>query len=144
MSKAQASVPAPAVALIPSREQIIDNFGELDRQIKQFAPTLKKYEELKVIIKSWYVTHPDEQPAFGDGHLYTLMVSPCEMEATPDKRVIWKTLGAKLAVAICTVTQKAAKQALESLGKSDQFEQCFTQARTGSRKLSVVARQQAA
>ena len=131
--------PAPAtVKLSPEQRTLVDEFGELDRKYRLWNPDLKRYEALKHIIKPWFRDLPGDQAATAQGTTYTLNVTPCEQESTPEKKRIYRLLGPKLFLEVAEITQKALKAALETLKKTDQFDQCFTKPRTGSRILSAV------
>jgi hypothetical protein len=137
--------PASSSSLIPGavpqtlpREQIIDEFGELDRKLKSLEPTRKRHEALKSIIKSWYEQFPSEQAAEEQGKQYLLIVSPREMEASPKLPEIFKLCGRsfKRFCKLVSVTQSAVKKAFGE----ESIEQCFLRERTGARKLTVVAK----
>lgn len=133
--------PAPAaVKLTPEQRALVDEFGELDRKYRLAKPDLDRYEKLKHVIKPWFSSLPGEQPATAEGNLYTLQVTACEVERTPQKAVISRLLGPKIFLEIADVTQKAVKAALEQLKKADQFSKCFSESRTGSRTLGAVAK----
>lgn len=141
---AKPSNPAPAapaqVKLTAEQRALVDEFGELDRKYRLAKPDLDRYEKLKHVIKPWFSELPGDQAATAEGNLYTLQVTACEVERTPDKRKIYRLVGPKLFLEIADVTQKAVKAALESLNKASEFAKLYSEARTGSRTLAAVAK----
>lgn len=124
--------PAP-----PTRADLVDEFGELDRQIAAFAPTKKRHEQLQGIIRSWFADHPSESPATVSGHVYTVQVSPRGEEryfSLKAKLQIFKRLGKEKALELFSITLKAVE---ESLGRGD-MEMLVSKANSGSRKLVPV------
>ena len=136
----KAASPIPLDQIL--RQKLIDEFGELDRQVKQFAPTAKRHEAIAKEIRSWYVNHPAEQGALAEGTLYEVQVSARGEErqfSLKAKLQILKELGRAKAMALFTITLKAAEEALGAA----RVAQLVQLERTASRKLVVVARQAA-
>jgi hypothetical protein len=136
-----AKIPGSTAAREPLLKTEIDEFGELQRRKDAFEadfPT-KRYESLKAAIKAQGDDQPADEEFSVHGLLYVVKVSARENEATPQRKKIYRLLGTGLFVEIVTITQKAVKQALETVGKSEKFDECFSFARTGTRKLTVVA-----
>ena len=123
-----------AVPKALTREQKIDRYGELDRQVQAFQPTAAEHQLLKDEIKSWYQDHPADQAAIAEGGLYTVQVSPRENESQVDKPKLLKLVGRIEFLKLCQVTLKAVK---ESLGEG-KLAELVTKERTGSRKLKCV------
>lgn len=145
------SVPGPVP--VPTRAELIDEYGEIDRELKLIEPKRKRLEELKVIIRAWYDQFPAERTFEEEGRLYKLVLSPREMEATPDIKEIFKRCldttpkviqalyarwGEKLIrfFELVSVSQKVIR---ERWGDKA-VEEVFRRERTGSRKLTVVAK----
>jgi hypothetical protein len=121
----------------PSRDQLIDEFGELDRQIQEFAPKVKRHKALQEVIRSWYQGHPADQPAIAEGHLYTVQVGARSEERYFDlkaKAAIWKRMGKAAALEAFNITLKAVE---EALGKFE-LEALVSKANVGTRKLIPV------
>lgn len=131
--------------LVPTRPQQVDEFGELDRQVKAFAPKLKRHSELQGVIRSWYQAHPPDLSALADGTLYEVHVSECGEErslSVAAKIKIFAILKKKRFVELVSITLKAVESAPE-LGEA-LLNKLATKERTGSRKLVVVAKAPAA
>lgn len=140
--------PRQSAPVTPSREQLIDEFGELDRRIQDFAPAVRRHKQLTELIRTWYTDHPAEQPALAEGHVYRIQVSPRTEERSfslAAKTKIFARLGKAKALELFSITLKAVEDAL---GKGD-MESLVSKAHSGTRKLipvliSPAERQQAA
>lgn len=123
----------------PTRQQLIDEFGELDRQIQEFAPKAKRFKVLQDQIRSWYEAHPADQPAIAEGTVYQIQVGARGLERffnLKAKTKIFTQLGKAKALELFSITLKAVE---DSLGRGD-MELLVSQALTGSRKLVPVLR----
>src|SRR5436305_493416 len=99
----------------PTRQQLIDEFGELDRRIDLFAPTVKRHKALQETIRSWYVDHPADQPAIALGDVYEVQVSARTEERYFDLKTkikIFGKLGKAKALELFSITLKAVEDAL--------------------------------
>lgn len=128
----------PALVIsAPTREQLVDEFGELDRLVQQFDPTKKRHEFLKDLIRSWYVDHPAELPATAEGDTYLVQVGargPERYFSLKSKSRIFTLLGKVRSMELFSITLKAVE---EALGKP-QLEALASKANTGSRKLVAI------
>lgn len=125
--------------LVPTRAQQVDEFGELDRLVKAFAPKAKRHEELQKLIRSWYQAHPPEKPDVAEGVLYDVLVAECGVERTlglKAKLKIFSIVGKAAFVSLVNLTLKAATTAVGE----PKVNELATKERTGSRKLVVVAK----
>ena len=130
----------PNLVLVqPTREQLIDEFGELDRQIQEFAPKAKRYKILQDTIRSWYADFPAERPDTLAGAHYLVQVSARTEEryfSLKAKAKIFSSLGKAKALELFSITLKAVEDAL---GKAV-LEDLVSRAHSGSRKLVAVAK----
>ena len=133
------------LAIVPSGSSVsrvdadlIDQYGELDRQVQQFKPIADKHAKLKAVIKSWYDDQPGEASAIAAGRLYEVQVSARENERTWSSMAkVYRAVGGCTAfLKICSVAIKAVE---EAIGKS-KAEALLVEERTGSRRLKVVAK----
>ena len=125
------------VSPTPTKAQIIDEFGELDRRVQEFAPVAKRYKLLQDLIRSWYVDQPAESPFVATGALYDVQVGARGSERYFDLKTrikIFAKLGKAKALELFTITLKLVE---ENLGKPE-FEALVSHAPTGSRKLVAV------
>jgi hypothetical protein len=130
------SIGIVALAVVPSQSALIDEFGELDRQVQAFQPIVSRHEELKKIIKSWYDDWPAEQAAIASGKLYTLQISPRENQRSiVSIAKVAKLLGAKVFQAMATVPIKALEDRLGKVAAA----KLLCESRTGSRRIKTVA-----
>lgn len=121
----------------PSREQLVDEFGELDRQIQILTPKIKRHEALKLQIRGWYQDLPADVPAIATGSIYEVQVSARGQERSftlKAKIKIFAKLGKARAMELFSITLKAVEDAF---GK-DELELLASKANTGSRKLVPV------
>jgi len=122
------------------RAALVDEFGELDRLTKQFAPTAARRDDLRKIIVGWAADLPTDQNTTYDGALYQVRVSECQEERNLDvkaKRKIFGILKLWRSMELFTITLKAVIAAPELggevLGELASYE------RTGPRHLVAVA-----
>ena len=123
----------------PTRQQIIDEFGELDRQIQEFAPKRKRYEILQGTIRSWCEDLPAAMPTTVEGEQYIVQVGARTEErffTLKAKAKIFSQLGKAKALELFTITLKSVE---DSLGKLA-LEELVSRAHSGSRKLVAVAK----
>lgn len=138
---------APAASQPVSREALIDEYGELDRQYRLWQPHEKRYEALKAEIKGWYENTPAEMPQVAEGTLYRLSLTAQQNESTPNLPLLWKKFGKAGFFKLVVIWKTAVAKALAGIGeKSDEeaVEAYFTKGRTGSRRLTAVLKTPAA
>lgn len=124
-----------------SREQIIDEFGEVDRQVLGFKPTLARHKALQAQILGWYLDLPGDQTITAEGKLYTVQVGMRENKRTLTNvkrafRMIQKAIGLDDLLGLITLPLKAIDQ---HIAIADQ-RTIVKQERTGPRDLTVVAK----
>jgi hypothetical protein len=104
----------------PLDEALIDEYGELARQMAASAPAAKRYKELTRIINLHYVNHPAGETATAEGSIYRILISEkCEeRKLNLAARIsLFALLGKERAMELFTVTLKAAEEAPE-VGKA--------------------------
>ena len=124
------------------QRKLVDEYGELDRKVTEFAPTKRRHEEVAKTIRGWYENAPADKSDVVEGAKYSIQVGARgeERHFSPKSRAaIFKQLGAKVAFKFFGITLKAATEALGEgrVAELTHFE------RTGSRKLVAVAKQPA-
>jgi len=121
------------------RTALIDEFGALDVEVKAFAPTKTRHEDLAKTIRAWY---PDEVlPAH---HATTAPGTSCDVLVGmrgEERHIvsmirIFKLLGKGRFLELCHIALKALE---EALGK-EAVEAQVVYKRTGPRKLTVLAK----
>jgi len=137
-------------ALVPTRAQIADEYGELLRRVaeaevritREVGVDKQRIDQVKEMIEAWYLKHPPEQPAVEEGKQYFLEATPCEFQKELDikaKRKLYTALKKKLGVdplELFSITQEAVKTTLGTAA----IEEFYTKERTGPRKFKVVAK----
>ena len=121
----------------PSRAQLVDEFGELDRQVTEFAPIARRHRSLQDEIRSWYSDTPRDQAATAEGHVYNVQVSPRSEErqfSLAAKVKIFAALKKQRFLELCSLTLKAVEM---ELGET-YVDLNVSKDRTGSRKLIPV------
>jgi hypothetical protein len=130
-------VAGPKLVQAQTREQLIDEFGALDRELQEFAPKQKRYKQLQDTIRSWYEDFPAERPDTLTGAHYIIQVGARTKErffSLKTKAKIFTMLGKAKAVELFSITLKAVE---EALGKPA-LEELVSEAYSGSRKLVAV------
>ncbi len=133
---------APQPISINSKAQMIDEYGELSRQIAEMKPNLARHKVLSDLLQSWYLEHPAGLPAVAEGHHYSLQIGPRENHTTILSIAnVRKAIGAVRFLEVCSITLKAIK---ECLGDGPAFDSLVSIDRTGPRSLKAVAKAKAA
>lgn len=121
----------------PTREQIGAEFLDLDRQLQDFAPTVRRHKILQEMIRGWYADWPADQPAVFEGSNYRIHVGARSAERYFDLKTrikIFAKLGKARAMELFSITLKAVE---DNLGNPE-FEALVSKSFTGSRKLVAV------
>jgi hypothetical protein len=124
-----------------TKEQKIDRYGELDRQIQLFAPVLAEHKELKAEIAGWFDSLPPDQPATAKGDLYTIQLAAKENERTiTDQKQAFALLRKFVgsldgAIALVSIPLGAA---IDKFIPKPLHAKFLEQARTGTRSLKPV------
>lgn len=117
---------------------LIDEYGELDRQIQQFKPVLDRHEKIKQIIKSWYVDRAPEATDVIHGRVYEIQIGAREKERTWESmaKVVKAIGGPKVLMGICAVAIKSVE---DLIGKT-KTEDLLIERQTGSRRIKAILR----
>jgi hypothetical protein len=119
------------------RAKLIDEYGELCRQLDEIKPVILRHKELGSMLQSWYVDAPADQPATAQGRLYTLQISPRDNQTTiTDIRKVYRVLGVSRFLELCSITLKAVKENVTP----KVYEGLIETHRTGFRTLKTVLR----
>lgn len=114
------------------QQALIDEFGELDRQVLEFKPRADRHKKLKDTIAGWFGTRPDEQ-CEAEGQLYRVRVGPRAVERKITKmRALYRFLGLAEFLRRCTFPLKT----LDSV--ADDPSKYVESAATGPRKVVAV------
>lgn len=116
------------------RAAIIDEFGDVDKQRKAFAPIEKRYGQLRDEIKSWHDSAPGAEEFTEKGTRWQLDVGTRADVTTVKIYAVFRKLGITKFLKACTVTLKALADFLPEA----EIDQLTTVARTGSRNISVT------
>lgn len=131
----------PGPVPVPTRAELIDRFGELDRRYRLWKPDEDEYEALKAQIKSWYENFPAEKAVAEEGKLYKVILTARINKSTPNIPKLLKKFGRaafrEMIVVYKTAVEKAL-QAMKERADEDAVDEYFTSGRTGSRRISVV------
>jgi hypothetical protein len=129
----------PIAAPIADRVQreMIDEYGELDRQVQMFAPMQARYEVLKKAIKSWFDSAPSDAEASVEGASYLLHISARERERkVRSMKQLCNEIGIDELLALVSVSLGP----LEDLIGKQRVAALVTDERTGSRRIKAVAK----
>lgn len=124
MGKLLALKQAPA-----NRAAIIDEFGDVEKQRREFAPTERRHKQLLDEIKSWYESLPGDKDAVEKGTRYQLAISMRANATTVDVKAAHKKLGLTKFLKACTLTLKALGEYLSQ----PEIDALTATDRTGSR-----------
>ena len=123
------------VSIQEKRSRTINEFGDLDRRIKEFKPVTERHRVLKEEIAGWFASHPADQPALAESDRYTIQLSPrAQQRSIISLAKIYRKIGQALFLKIATVPLKALDVACP-----DQDGLVVTE-RTGVRTVTAVAK----
>lgn len=118
-----------------NREKLIDEYGELCRQIDEIKPAIARHKLLGSMLQSWFEEVPAEESVAFAGRYYTLQASPRDNQTKlKDIRKVYKALGAAKFLSLCSITLKAVRESLPD----DLYQNLVETNRTGSRTLKTV------
>jgi hypothetical protein len=107
MGKLLALKTAPA-----NRAALIDEFGDISKLRKAFAPTEARHKQLQEEIKTWHADDDAATPFTEKGRRWQLDVSACSHVTVIDNRATYKKLGLPRFLKAVTITLKALKELL--------------------------------
>jgi hypothetical protein len=112
-----------------NRAALIDEYGDIERLRREFAPTEKRYEQLREEIKSWFEASPADKEFIEKGARYQLTVSMRANARIVDIAAVYKKLGLKKFLRACSVTLKALAEFLTE----PEIDALASSGRTGAR-----------
>lgn len=125
------------MGLANNRAAIIDEYGELSRQLAELDPIKSRHELLRKVIQGWFDAVPADEPAVMQGRRFTLQVSPKENSTKLKSiRAVFREMGENKFLDHCSITLKAVKDVLGE----ERFKNFATTDRTGYRTLKAVAK----
>jgi hypothetical protein len=108
--------PALQLVMTPterSRESILDEYGELDRQVRAFAPTKKRHEVLRTQILDMEPGLHAEQFITLSGSIYDVTISERENEShVLNMAKLYKAMTRETFLGVCKITVKVIEAAL--------------------------------
>jgi len=75
------------------RALIVDEFGELSRQVQLWQPTIRRRDELRRIIENWYALSPADQSAIAAGFAYQVVIGPRAEHRIINCQLLYEQLG---------------------------------------------------
>jgi hypothetical protein len=142
MSASPSLVPSSPIAVDKLSDEILaDEAGELLRQQALWNPSAKRLELLKKEIVRRCENVPADQPAAIEGRSYRVNLPPREnQKKITSIAKVYKTLGMKAFLAACSISLSALEESLKFVGKGHLFATLWTEARTGPRSVTAVAK----
>lgn len=123
------------------RSAIVDEFGELARQLAQAKPLRDRYDRLSKEIQSWYEDKPADESFVAEGSRYTVQVSARQTERTVhNKPWLCNWMGLERFLDHATIGLRS----IDSLVPKVWHGEFITEAQTGRRSLTPVAARAAA
>jgi hypothetical protein len=126
--------PAPVVIEPVIPPNLVDTYGDLAKAREQFAPTEREYQKALSGLKSLVAEADPDSEFVVRGERYTLRISKCGWEATPNVKRAMKLLGMKAFMKCVTVT----KTALEKWLRKPQIEEVCDVTQTGRRTFDAI------
>jgi hypothetical protein len=122
----------------PAEQALIDEYGELDRQLSEFRPVVSRHKTLKETIAAWFDESAPAETHTAEGKLYVVQVSPRSLERriTNMKR-LQKLLGLERFLTWCTFPLAAVDRLTEDQSSF------LESTRTGSRTVKPVLKKAA-
>lgn len=123
------------------RQITADEFGRLDAKLKEFAPAIKRHEQLKKEIQSWYDKADAETGHCFEGAEYAIEVGPKANKRTIlDMSALSKRLGLKTFLNYCSFSLEK----LDGLIVPSQHEGLVSSDFSGSRRVTATKKHQEA
>lgn len=121
----------------PDRAALVDEFGELSRQVAEFAPTQRRLEQLRVIIAGWYADADAAKEWRVDGQVWALHVGMRERRRRiTDMQRLYKVLGRDTFLRLASI----AMDKLELQLSEEHLAGLVVAERTGPRRIAAVLR----
>jgi len=121
----------------PTSAELIDELGDLQKQIAAVAPLAKRVTAIRETILGWTKGQKPLATATFDGKRYVAVVSACQNKRTiKDLGKVFDRLGKKLFLAVCSVPLGAVEDQIPLPERPDYIEETPT----GPRRLEVMAR----
>ena len=118
----------------PMLADVVDEYGELARRIRLYAPDLERAEELRKQIGAFYLHQDPAEEFVVEGKVYMLRIGKRAINrviTVAGMKKIFNTLGKTEFLAACTFP----KNKLEEL----KLEGIVSEERTGPRKIEAIA-----
>jgi hypothetical protein len=133
---ASAEVARPADRV---QREMVDEYGELARQVQMFEPVQVRYELLKRAIKSWFDEVPADAEATVEGKVYLLNISPRErVRRIRDIQQLAREVGTDDLLDI--LAKFVPLGVIEDLIGKTKVAALVVDERTGSRRIKCVAK----
>jgi hypothetical protein len=127
--------------LIDFRIAIVDEFGELDRQMQASKPIRERHEALRKQIALWFEGKPGDEPCVVEGRHYTVQASPrAHQTKVRSLSKLFTRLGKTLFLQLCSVPLTAVRNSLPE----EEHEKFLSEDRTGHRTIRAVPKAKAA
>jgi hypothetical protein len=120
------------------RARLVDEYGELDRQVKQFKPVADRHEAVKAIIKSWYDAEPAEAKGVIQGNRYEVQIGArAKVRSWLSLARVAKAVGGvKVLIRLCTVSIEAVEGKIGKEKTAELLEEDLV----GTRRITAVAK----
>ncbi len=122
------------------RLAIVDEFGELERQIAEFKPKTERHKALKEQILSWYADLDGAATAQAEGRRYSVQIGTRQNQRTITKpwkawALLRRAIGLDQVMELVTIPLAAIDRYIPA----EQHAWILSEARTGARKVVAVA-----
>ena len=121
----------------PTSAELIDELGDLQKQIAAAAPLAKRAAAIRETILGWTKRQKAMATATFEGKRYVAVVGGCQNKRTiKDLGKVFDRLGKKLFLEVCSVPLGAVEEHIPLPERPDYIEESAT----GPRRLEVMAR----
>ena len=117
------------------RAAVVDEYGRLDRELEAVKPKIKRMEQLRSQIQSWYDKEDAAAEFRADGSEYTVGVGPRTLER---KIISMKELKTRLGLVRFLQFAKFPLSVLDEIIAPADQSTLVSSDRTGSRRLEVI------
>ena len=135
--------PATAPAILeprntePDRAAIIDEYGRLSTHLKGLNEKIKRQEQLRKMILTWYTGGEVDQAFDEDGQLFSVHIGPCALQRSIRSMVALKDrLGLTKFLKLCSFSLER----LDTVLLPEDQSTFVVQQRTGPRTVIAIAK----
>lgn len=132
--------PTPKPVAHLTRQELIDEGGKIDLQIRQFKPTQDRFKLIKERLQQDFEAQPAEESGSSDGSAWQVQYSAREFKRTVDEPKAWKLLKKALGIEKLLTALKPPLSLIDQQFTAEEQKSFVEKERTGGRDLTFVLR----